>query len=77
MIGGYQRFGDPRIAGYEATQKTTDYKRIRVGPKYSRLRSIDTAAIHHRSKRRLEEQLERVTEDEYNDRFIPDFVVTV
>ena len=59
----FELFGDPRIAGYEATQKMTDYKRIRVSPRYSRLRSIDTAAIHHRSKRWLEGQLEQASGD--------------
>lgn len=54
----FRLFGDPRIAGYEATQKMTDYKRIRVSPKYSRLRSIDTAAIHARSRRWLDSQLQ-------------------
>ncbi len=53
----FELFGDPRIAGYEATQTMTDYKKIRVSPKYSRLRSIDTCAIHHRSRRWLDSQL--------------------
>lgn len=59
----FELFGDPRIAGYEATQKMTDYKKIRVSPKYSRLRSIDTCAIHHRSKRWLESKLQENTDD--------------
>ncbi len=59
----FELFGDPRIAGYEATQKRTDYKRIRVSPKYSRLRSIDTAAIHHRSRRWLDSQLQESSND--------------
>ncbi len=54
----FELFGDPRIAGYEATQKMTDYKRIRVSPKNRRLRSVDIAAIHHRSRRWLESQLQ-------------------
>jgi Icc-related predicted phosphoesterase len=56
----FELFGDPRIAGYEAAQKMTDYKRIRVSPNYRRLRSVDTAAIHHRSRRWLESQLQDV-----------------
>ncbi|MEL7023237.1 MAG: metallophosphoesterase [Pseudomonadota bacterium] len=59
----FELFGDPRIAGYEATQKMTDYKKIRVSPKYSRLRSIDTAVIHHRSKRWLKGRLEETAGD--------------
>lgn len=47
-------FGDPRIAGYQATERMTDYKKIRVSPKYSRLRSIDTAVIHEKSRRWLD-----------------------
>lgn len=42
-------FGDPRIAGVQATQWMTDYHRIRVGPEYRKLRSIDTAGLHHHS----------------------------
>lgn len=59
----FELFGDPRIAGYEATQKLTDYKKIRVSPKYSRLRSMDTAAIHHRSRRWLDSQLQDSSDD--------------
>ena len=36
----FELFGDPRIAGYEAAQKMTDYKRIRVSPNYRRLHII-------------------------------------
>ena len=59
----FELFGDPRIAGYEATQKLTDYKKIRVSPKYSRLRSVDTATIHHRSRRWLDSQLQDSSDD--------------
>ena len=59
----FELFGDPRIAGYEATQKMTDYKKIRVSPTYSRLRSIDTAAIHHRSRRWLDSALQESSGD--------------
>ena len=51
------------LRAYEATQKMTDYKKIRVSPKYSRLRSIDTCAIHHRSRRWLETQIQENTDD--------------
>ena len=49
--------GEPRIAGYEATQVMTDYKKIRVSPTYRKLRSIDTAGIHYRSIKWLKEEV--------------------
>jgi len=49
--------GDPRIAGYAATQTMTDYKRIRVSPAYRKLRSVDTAAIHYNSRNWLTKEL--------------------
>ena len=55
----FRLFGDPRIAGYEATQKMTDYRKIRVSPEYRRLRSVDTAGEHHKSRRWLEKELDR------------------
>jgi hypothetical protein len=45
----FELFGNPRVAGYYATQNLTDYRRIRVSPSYRRLRSIDTAGIHKAS----------------------------
>lgn len=45
----FQLFGDPRIAGYEATQKMTDFRRIRVNPSHSKFRSIDAAIVHRKS----------------------------
>ena len=45
----FKLFGDPRIAGYEATQKMTDYRKIRVSPEYRKLRSRDTAGENHKS----------------------------
>ena len=59
----FELFGDPHIAGYEATQKMTDYKKIRVSPTYSRLRSVDTATIHHRSRRWLDSALRESSGD--------------
>jgi Icc-related predicted phosphoesterase len=59
----FQLFGDLRIAGYEADQRMTDYKQIRVSPQFRRLRSMDTAAIHHRSRRWLESQLKEAQND--------------
>lgn len=53
----FNLFGDPRIAGHEATQAMTDYKKIRVSPTYRKLRSIDTAGIHHKSINWLKEKV--------------------
>ena len=55
----FKLFGDPRIAGHEATQMMTDYKKIRVSPTYRKLRSIDTAGIHHRSLNWLKDEVEK------------------
>ncbi len=59
----FRLFGDPRIAGFHATQKMNDYKRIRKSPEYSKLRSIDTAGAHHQSKRWLKAELEKYADD--------------
>jgi Icc-related predicted phosphoesterase len=53
----FELLGDPRIAGYEATQQMTDYKKIRVSPQYRKLRSIDTAIIHRHSLDWLKKEL--------------------
>ncbi|MGK7928291.1 MAG: metallophosphoesterase [Spirulina sp.] len=45
----FRLFGDPMSAGFEAMEKMNDYRKIRVYPRYSRLRSRDTAMIHHKS----------------------------
>lgn len=45
----FRLLGDPRMAGYEATQKMTDYRKIRISPSFRKLRSIDTAGIHAQS----------------------------
>ncbi len=53
----FELLGDPRIAGYAATQKMNDYRKIRVSPSYRRLRSLDTAIEHRRSLRWLKTTL--------------------
>jgi len=53
----FELFGDPRVFGYECQQVMSDYKKIRVSPKFSKLRSIDVAAIHKRSLNWLESEL--------------------
>lgn len=58
----FELFGEPRVSGYECQQVMSDYKKIRVYPKYSKLRSIDTATIHTRSIKWIEAQLESLKE---------------
>lgn len=55
----FKLFGDPRIAGYEATQKMTDYRKIRVSSSFRKLRSLDTAGIHARSLDWLAREIEK------------------
>lgn len=54
----FKLLGDPRIAGNEATQMMTDYKKIRLSPSYRKLRSIDTAGIHFKSICWLKDQFD-------------------
>lgn len=60
----FKLFGEPRIAGYQATQTMTDYRRIRVSPQYRKLRSLDTAIIHAKSLRWLCEEVEKLKDNE-------------
>jgi hypothetical protein len=55
----FELFGNPRIAGYYATQSMNEYWKIRVSPSYRKLRSIDTASIHYGLRHWLTEQLEQ------------------
>jgi len=55
----FELFGNPRVAGYFATQGMNDYRRIRVTPSYHRVRSIDTAGLHYHSRRWLAEQFDQ------------------
>ena len=58
----FELFGDPRLTGYECQQVMTDFKKIRVAPKFSKLRSIDVAAIHRQSLSWLTDELEKRSE---------------
>jgi len=51
--------GNPRLAVLAAEQQMTDYRRIRVSPKYRRLRARDTARLHRQSITWLHEELRR------------------
>jgi len=57
----FKLFGDPRITGYECQQVMSDYKKIRLSPKYSKIRSIDVAAINQRSVNWLRTELKSNT----------------
>jgi predicted phosphodiesterase len=45
--------GDVRLAEIEANARMTDFRAIRVSPKYRRLRPADTAVLHRASRRWL------------------------
>lgn len=51
-------YGDPRLAGAQCQQLMNDFKKIRVSPRYSKLRSIDAAHIHRESLEWLGDQLQ-------------------
>jgi predicted phosphodiesterase len=53
----FKLLGDPRVAGFFATENMNDYHRIRVSPYYHKLRSLDTAGLHFRSVNWLENQV--------------------
>lgn len=53
----FKLYGDPRLAGAQCQEVMTDYKKIRVSPMYSKLRSIDVAVIHRKSLMWLEKTL--------------------
>jgi len=53
----FELFGDPRTTGYQCQQIMTDYKKIRVSPRFSKLRSIDVATIHRQSLDWLKSEL--------------------
>ena len=61
----FELHGDPRIAGHEATQKLTDFKKIRLSPSFRKLRSIDAASIHHRSVKWLKTEIEKLKGEKF------------
>jgi predicted MPP superfamily phosphohydrolase len=54
----FELFGNPRVAGFYATEYMNDYRKIRVNPDYRRLRSLDTAGLHFGSQQWLAGQFE-------------------
>lgn len=53
----FRLYGDPRLAGYFCQQEMTDFKKIRVAPRYSKLNPVDVAKIHEASLLWLKNQL--------------------
>lgn len=53
----FELYGDARLAGYECQQIMSDYRKIRLSPEYSKLRSKDVAGIHSQSLHWLKKQL--------------------
>lgn len=45
----FNLFGDSRKDGYQCQQVMTDYKKIRLSPRFSKIRSIDIFSIHRKS----------------------------
>lgn len=54
----FEIYGDPRLAGARCQEVMTDYKKIKLSPKYNKLRSIDVSSIYRKSVRWLREELE-------------------
>lgn len=54
----FSLFGSPEYYGMLCQEKMNDYRKIRLSPSYSKLRSIDTYKIHKFSRLWLENSLE-------------------
>ncbi|MDM8559733.1 metallophosphoesterase [Candidatus Parabeggiatoa sp. HSG14] len=54
----FKLFEQPRISAYQAQSTITDYRKIRVNPKFSKLRPIDTMRFHANSLSWLKKQLD-------------------
>jgi len=60
----FNLFGNPRITGYEISQKMNDYKKIKISPKYRKIKSVDIASVHDNSLRWLKSELDKVKKNE-------------
>jgi predicted phosphodiesterase len=49
-------FGNFRQASHDVLSSMNDFKKIRISPKYSKMKPIDVAVIHNKSLRWLEEE---------------------
>ena len=56
----FELFGDPRLSGYQCQQVMTDFRKIRLSPKYSKMRSIDVASMHRQSAVWLQKKLKEL-----------------
>ncbi|MDO9519354.1 MAG: metallophosphoesterase [Pseudohongiella sp.] len=54
----FELLGDAPLAGFHCQQVMNDYKKIRKEPSYSKVRSMDLAAIHQHSKAWLRRSLQ-------------------
>jgi len=54
----FNLFGKPEIAAYESQTRMNDYKVILRDPSYSKMRSIDTLALHNESIKWLKDSLQ-------------------
>ncbi len=55
----FKLFGTPSISGAAAAGAMSDYKKIRVSPRFSKLKGLDSARFHAASRRWLENELAR------------------
>jgi len=55
----FKLMGNPMLAAYEAKQIVTDFRRIRVSPRYSKLTPGDVVSIHRNSLNWLKSSVER------------------
>ena len=55
----FRLFGDPRSPGIEASNTMNDYKKIRFGPSFRRLKPLDSVRIHNESIHWLKQEVER------------------
>jgi Icc-related predicted phosphoesterase len=55
----FELFGNPRLDGYYCQQNMNDYKKIRREPSYSKIRSIDVAAINKTSTNWIEKEFSK------------------
>ena len=53
----YEINGHPGIAGYECEQVMTDFRKIRIEPRYSKIRHTDLIQIHRKTVKWLTESL--------------------
>lgn len=53
----FNLFDDPKMTGFECEQRMTDFSKIRVSPRFSKLRPPDVVKIHNQSLSWLESEL--------------------